>query len=102
MLDRQAVNLNALTSTFVQRAMVPMVLPNDREAIAAAISSLGGRAGAELKLARIRNTLHLSELLVSEKLLQEIADLPNIDVLGPPEEITFTTEGNLLPFKSFF
>ncbi|MDD4237125.1 MAG: hypothetical protein PHT62_01020 [Desulfotomaculaceae bacterium] len=102
MLDRQVVNINALTSTFVQRAMLPMALPNDREAISAAIKSLGGRDGDELKLARIYNTLHLSEMLVSEKVLQEIASLPYINVLGPPEEITFTTEGNLLPFRSLF
>ena len=102
MLDRQAVNLNALTSTFVQRAMVPMALPNDREAMEAAISSLGGRDCAELKIARIYNTLHLSEMMVSEKVFQEIAGFPYINVLGPPEEITFTTEGNLPPFKSYF
>jgi hypothetical protein len=101
-LDRRVVNLNALTSTFVQRAMLPMSLPNDREAIAAAIRSLGGRNGAGLKMARIYNTLHLSELLVSIKVLQEIEHLPYIQVLGSPEDITFTTEGNLIPFCSFF
>jgi hypothetical protein len=98
MMDRKVVNLNALTSTFVQRAMIPMTLPNDREAIAAAIKSLAGKTGEALKIARIHNTLQLSEMLVSPKALQDIDQLPYIQVMGSPEEIAFTAEGNLLPF----
>ncbi len=97
-LDRDAIYLNALTSTFVQRAMVPMTLPCDRDAVAAALKSLGAVKPAETRIIRIYNTLHLSEMLVSENLYGEIAKSPSVDRLGPPEQMVFTPEGDLLPF----
>ncbi|MHB1418128.1 MAG: nickel pincer cofactor-dependent isomerase, group 22 [Bacillota bacterium] len=63
-IDYQATYVNALTTTFVQRAMLPMVMPTDREAVAAAASSLGV-VERELRVARIRNTLALEEIYVS-------------------------------------
>lgn len=97
-LDRNSIYLNALTSTFVQRAMLPMTLSCDRDAVAAALQSLGGLKPAEARIARIHNTLHLSEMLVSEKLYGEIAGSPAIESQGSPEEMLFTPEGDLQPF----
>jgi hypothetical protein len=97
-LNRDSIYLNALTSTFVQRAMVPMTLPCDRDAVAAALKSLGAVKPAETRIIRIYNTLHLSEMLVSEKLYGEIAKSPSIDSIGSPERMVFTPEGDLLPF----
>jgi hypothetical protein len=96
--DRESAYLNALTSTFVQRAMMPMTLPDDREALKAALRSLSGIEPQDVKIMRIHNTLHLSEMLVSENLLKEISDSPHIKTLGPPHEITFSPDGNLPPF----
>ncbi|NLI14346.1 hypothetical protein [Pelotomaculum propionicicum] len=97
-LNRNSIYLNALTSTFVQRAMVPMTLASDREALAAALKSLGAIKPAEARIIRIHNTLHLSEMLVSENLYREIAGSSSIERLGPPEELLFTPTGDLVPF----
>lgn len=96
--DRESAYLNALTSTFVQRAMMPMTLPDDREALKAALRSLSGIEPQDAKIMRIHNTLHLSEMLVSENLHKEISDSPHIKTLGPPHKITFGPDGNLPPF----
>lgn len=97
-MDRKAVYLNALTSTFVQRAMIPMTLPSHREALEAAIKSLGEVSPAKCRVIRIHNTLHLAEMLVSGPVLQEVSALPHIKVIGPEEEIHFSGDGSLLPF----
>lgn len=97
-LDRNSIYLNALTSTFVQRAMVPMTLPCDRDAVEAALRSLGTVTPAEARIIRIYNTLHLSEMLVSENIYEEVSVSKSIHSLGPTEEMVFTPEGDLLPF----
>lgn len=96
--DRESAYLNALTSTFVQRAMMPMTLPDDREALTAALRSLSGIAPQEARIIRIHNTLHLSEMLVSENVHDDISGSPLTETLVPPREITFGPDGNLLPF----
>ena len=96
--DREPVYLNALTSTFTQRAMLPMVFPNDRAALKAAFRSLGSIMTQDARIIRIHNTLHLSEMLVSENIYEEISSSQIIKKLAPPVETTFNPEGNLPPF----
>ncbi|MBP7332482.1 MAG: hypothetical protein KBA08_09310 [Firmicutes bacterium] len=96
--DRESAYLNALTSTFVQRVMMPMILPDDREALKAALKSLGGIKPQDIRIIRIHNTLRLSEMLVSENVYKEISGSPAIKALSPPQEITFGQDGNLPPF----
>jgi hypothetical protein len=96
--DRKSVYLNALTSTFIQRAMLPMILPDDREALRAALRSLGGTAPRDARIMRIHNTLHLSDMLVTKNVFEDISGSPHIQATGTLQEITFSPEGNLLPF----
>ena len=97
-LDRNSTYTNALASTFVQRAMIPMTLPNDREALLVCLNSLGLKSLREARLIRIQNTLQLSEILISETVFRDIANLPFILPLGQPESLQFSGDGNLLPF----
>lgn len=97
-LDWESVYTNALTSTFIQRAMLPMVLPDDRAALGACQKSLGlaGLRGA--RIIRIHNTLNLSEILVSENILGDIAGSPFVQLPRQPQLLEFSSEGCLLPF----
>ncbi len=92
-MDPASMHANAMTSTFLERARVPMALPSDRLAIEAAASTCHHPDLRTLRLARIRNSLHLETLLVSESLL-ETATKP-VEVLGGPAEWRFDKEGNL-------
>ncbi len=84
---------NALASTFLERVRVPLAFPSDREAIMAAIKTCGHPETKTLKLARIRDTLHLEELLVSEALKSELAQ--NAEVIHGPIEWDIDPEGNI-------
>lgn len=96
--DRESAYLNALTSTFVQRVMMPMTLPDDREALRAALQSLSGIKPQDIRMMRIHNTLRLSEMLVSENVYEEISGSPMIKAMSPPHKITFGLDGNLPSF----
>ena len=70
-IDRKSTYLNAITSTFVERVAIPMIMPTDEQAIAAALKTAGCDP-ATARVVRIANTLHLEKIWVSENLLAEV------------------------------
>jgi len=90
---------NTITSTYLQRGFIPITMPTDRDAIAAALASLALPDPARARIVRIRNTLHLEELWVSEALLPELQGRPEIAV-GIPEPLRFTDDGTLADLAS--
>jgi hypothetical protein len=94
-MDRHKTVTNALTALGPEKAAIPVHFPTDREAVEAALDSLGLWSPDTCRVVRIRDTLSLSRLLVSEALLP---DLPSTcRVVGEPEEMAFDGEGNLTP-----
>lgn len=79
-MDRKATYLNCLTSTFVMRAAIPMYFASEELLLEAALFSLSGIAAHNLRIVIIPNTLHISECLVSEALLPEIAANQNLTI----------------------
>jgi hypothetical protein len=94
-INRESMQANAMTSTFVERARVPLALPSDRLAIEAAVQTCNHPDLSTLRLARIRDTLHLEELHVSEGLLDSLSN--SVEVLEGPLAWAFDGEGNLEP-----
>lgn len=99
-IDYQATFANALTSGWVEIAKTPVFLPNDREAIATALRICGPVEPSEAKVVRIKNTLELEKLWISESLYKVVKEDPKLrerlEVLGEPEEMEFDESGNLL------
>ncbi len=87
---------NALTSTVPTSAKLPMVLPTDRLAIQAAIRTSNVRDKREVRLVRIRDTLGLDAVLVSENLLPDVAANPRARVAGDPRELAFDEHGTIV------
>jgi hypothetical protein len=92
-IERKAMNANVITSTFVERAKVPMVLASDEEALRTAIRCNWGVPPEETRFVRIPNTLHLEYLYVSENMVDEALANAESEVVGDPEELRFDTEG---------
>ena len=97
-IERKAMNANVITSTFVERAKVPMVLASDEEALRTAIRCNWGVPPEETRLVRIPNTLHLEYLYVSENMVDEALTNAETEVVGDPEELRFDGEGYLEAF----
>jgi hypothetical protein len=91
---------NGLTSTVVGPVKLPMILPNDRLAIAAAVLTCNA-VGRTPRILRVRNTLDLEHLHLSEPLLEEITTSAELSAKLEPrsaaQALSFDPEGNLLP-----
>ena len=97
-VERKAMNANVVTSTFIERAKVPMVLASDEEAIETAVRCNWGVAPEETRFVRIPNTLHLEYLYVSESMVDEVLANAETEVAGDPEDLSFDPEGYLEGF----
>lgn len=94
-VDRSSTYMNALTSTTPAAAKTPMVMPDDRMAIAAAITMCAGIDPKRVRLARIKNTLDLRRLWVSEALLDEVEKDEDLRVVEGPQEMRLDEQGTL-------
>jgi hypothetical protein len=81
-IDFRSTLENAYTSSFLSRAKVPIVAESDQQAVDIALRSSGAVAQGQERIMRIRDTLHLEEIYVSEKLLEELRSQPNIKISG--------------------
>jgi hypothetical protein len=93
-IDYKPTYINAVTSTNVEAARIPVTFDTDREALETAFSTCG--TGLEdCRLIWIKNTLRLDEFIATEALLEEIHSKSNLKVLEQIGELPFDRQGNL-------
>lgn len=95
-IDFTKTYANGLTSGEMGVTKLPAILADDCDAIKAGIKTCFARDQRMARVIRVKNTLHIGELWVSEALADEVAKLPNVTIIGAPEEMRFDAEGNLL------
>jgi len=86
---------NSLTSTVPASVKIPMVLKNDRLAIQAAIKTCNIADFRQVRLGRIKNTLEVHQMQISENLLAEARANPKMQIRSESFEFGFNSEGNL-------
>ncbi|MGE4283164.1 MAG: lactate racemase domain-containing protein [Clostridia bacterium] len=94
-LDFEKIYTNCLTSTVLTGGRVPLVMANDKLAIQAGIKTCNCIDYDNPRIVRIKNTLKLGEIMISEALLQEAENNPRMEVLEGLEGFTFNDQGNL-------
>ena len=96
-IDYDQMYINALASKVVLNLVkVPMTLESDHLAIAVALESCVRVVPGQERVVRIKTTLDLGEIQISETLLPEAAVNDNIEILSEPEPMRFDAEGRLL------
>lgn len=95
-IDFVATYANGLTSTVVGPTHVPTILETDRDAILAGIKTSNARDFSKVRLVRIKDTLHMDEIWVSEAMLDEVRQHHQMKVLSEPTLMRFDEAGNLL------
>lgn len=86
---------NALTSRVTNTVKIPMVLDNDRQAIRAAIKTCVDIDYKNPKIVFIYDTLHISELLISDSLLYQVYGNNRLRICGSRFDLEFDKNGNL-------
>ena len=94
--ELETTYVNSLIATVTSVARLPMILPTDHDAIKAAILTCNIMDFSRVRLVRIRDTLHLGEMLVSEALVDEVSAKKNVVSVEGPLEMKFES-GTALP-----
>jgi len=71
-IDFSSTYSNAITSSFLERAKIPIVAGTHKEAFEIALRSCGFLKKGEEKIIRIKDTLHLDEIYVSKSIMDII------------------------------
>lgn len=95
-VDFDATYVNALTSRVTKTANMPVILKNDRSAIAAAIHTAIGVDTSNARIVRISNTSHIGHIQISQALIAEAELLPDVRHIEDAKPLQFDGEGNLL------
>jgi len=97
-IDPTATYINCLTGLSPESARIPITVDADREAVEAALGTIGLVKPEEARIVRIKNTLLLEDLDVSEALLAEVKPRDNLEILWGPKPLTFDSTGTLPVF----
>lgn len=96
-IDRHATYINAVTGISLEKAAIPMYVESDREAIEIALGSVGLVSPHNSKIVRIKNTLELENVEVSEIYAEELAKRTDLEIIDGPRAMLFTDTHNLMP-----
>lgn len=91
-----ATHINSLTASTPAAIRTPIHFPTDRECLEKIAPTVGKVEPQEITIGWIRNTMQLNLLALSENLLPEIRQNPDLEVLGPPRDLPFDPAGNLI------
>jgi hypothetical protein len=89
---------NVIASTYLDGAVIPMIMNTDEDAIRLAVKTVVRVKPQDCKIVRIRNTLELLDIHVSEPLMREVRANPDrFEVVGQPEAFKFDGKGVIYP-----
>ncbi len=94
-MDMDETYPNAVTSTVLEVVKIPFVTENDRTAVKLGVRTCNEIDKENPRVIRIRDTMHVEEIQISEALLDEARENPAIEIIGEPEEWEFDGNGNL-------
>lgn len=90
---------NILTANRPNGGRIPLYVNTDREALQLAIRTCDNIDFDRPRVARIKNTLLMDEIWVSEAVHDEIKDRDDVETLGGPHEFEFGSDGFMLDMK---
>ena len=79
-IDFQATYENVVTSSFLERGFIPIIVDDEKTGLEYALRSCGLADHNNPKIIKIKNTMQLDEIWVSPRVLAEIQDRPNLEI----------------------
>lgn len=86
---------NVASCTQLNGAYIPMYMNNDRDALLVAIKTLNGIDYDKAKVVRIKDTLHMEEIEVSEAYWEAAKETEGVELLSEFQEIQFDENGDM-------
>ena len=97
-IDYRSTYINSVTAVTPEKARLPIVCENDKEAVDFAIATAGPVIADSLKLVWIKNTSTLGEMHISEGLQNEAQKNKAVKILDEVFDLGFDANGNLKRF----
>ena len=99
-IDFEAVYMNGITSGIggLVRCFIPIVAPDDRAAVMTALRCCGRPDTENARVVRIKNTLKIGEMDISESLFTDVADGIPVTPMSGTFELPFR-DRQLVPFE---
>ena len=91
---------NALTSNVLEPSRIPLVLADDFLAIAAAVKTCTEINQSDVRIIRIKNSLEIDRLYVTENLLGPALATGRVEILSDPSPFRFDERRKLDPFPA--
>ncbi|MFC4386795.1 lactate racemase domain-containing protein [Gracilibacillus marinus] len=95
-MNREVTYANGLTSTVVGPTHISTAMTNDKTAIQAAIKTCNILDFTKARVVRIKNTLEIGEIEVSENMLEDIEKHPYLERISDLYEFTFDCSDDLV------
>jgi hypothetical protein len=92
-IDFAATYGNVITSAYLDGALIPIVMNSEQEAIQLATKTVPRVKSENARIVRIRDTLSLGEIHVSEPMLADVRAHPKMSVLSEPVAMAFDETG---------
>ena len=86
---------NVITSAYLDGGLIPLVMPTEQDAIRLAVKTVPRVKPEQARIVRIRDTLTLSEIEVSEPMLDEVRANSKLELVQEPTAMSFDAEGRL-------
>ena len=100
-IDIPSTYANIITSMNLDGGAIPMVMNTEQEAIQLGVKTVVRVKPQGCRIVRIRNTLELAQIQVSEPLLAEVRARPDrFQIASPPAPFAFDAEGRLASLVS--
>ena len=99
-IDLAATNENIVTCRCIEQGRIPIIAQDDWQALEFAVRALGVPRPSGPRIVRIKNTLRMDELYVTENLIEEIQKNPYVTHIDPVGVALFDRTGReMIPFE---
>lgn len=88
-IDFASTYANVITSAYLDGAAVPIVMETPEDAVRLAIKTTIRVRPEDIRLVRIKDTLNIEEIYVSEAMMDEVHAHPNLEVMHEPEPMVW-------------
>ena len=95
-VDFETTWINVFTATMLNGGKIPVYMENDRDALLAAIRTCNGIDFNKARVVRIKDTLSMEYIEVSQSYYDEIKACSEIEILSEPEDMRFDSQGFMI------
>jgi len=98
-VDHEVTAINCITAMSPEKGRIPIVLKTDKEAVEAALNTIGAVEPDKARVIHIKSTLEIGELEVSSAFMEEVEKREELKLIEESGPLSFDSEGTLSPVR---